>query len=139
MQFNVLLVAEKYDELNRLRRIEHLDALDVVFASFEYELDEVGNRAAVTEYDGRRVEYEYDELYRLTRETVTGAGDEDFTTAYRYDLATGEIADPETVVDTAALDLRVLVITDSEAHVDRADVAAVVLHPDLPLPHRLAG
>ena len=64
----------EYDELNRLLSVEHRDALDAVFASFDYDLDATRNRTAVTEHDGRRVEYEYDELYRLTGEDIFDPG-----------------------------------------------------------------
>ncbi len=74
--------------MNRLQSIEHRDALDAVFASFVYELDPVGNRTAVTEHDGRRVEYDYDELYRLTGEDIfsPGAVLASRTFDYEYDL-----------------------------------------------------
>lgn len=77
-----------YDEVNRLLSLEHRDPLDAVFSSFDYELDAVGNRTAVTEQDGRRVEYDYDELYRLIAEDIFDPGETTPTRAfdYEYDL-----------------------------------------------------
>ncbi len=77
----------EYDALNRLLSVEHRDAIDAVFASFDYELDAAGNRTAVTEHDGRRVEYAYDEIYRLIGEDIfdPGAAQPRRTLDYTYD------------------------------------------------------
>ncbi|NEP58533.1 MAG: RHS repeat-associated core domain-containing protein, partial [Symploca sp. SIO2G7] len=76
----------EYDELNRLVYLENSGA-DGVINSFRYTLDETGNRTAVEEHDGRRVEYSYDELYRLTQEAIfaPGATEATRTTQYAYD------------------------------------------------------
>jgi RHS repeat-associated protein len=63
----------EYDELNRLVYIE-TSGPEGVIASFRYTLDDTGNRTAVEEHDGRRVDYEYDDLYRLTAEIITDPG-----------------------------------------------------------------
>lgn len=39
-------------------------------ASYTYTLGAAGNRTAVTELSGRTVNYTYDDLYRLTSETI---------------------------------------------------------------------
>ena len=39
--------------------------------TYTYTLDQVGNRKSVEEYGGRKVEYTYDELHRLTKEVIT--------------------------------------------------------------------
>ncbi|PPT09008.1 hypothetical protein CKA32_005878 [Geitlerinema sp. FC II] len=51
-----------------------------VVASYDYELDDAGNRVSVTEVDSRTVEYEYDDLGRLTEERFDGR-----TVSYEYD------------------------------------------------------
>lgn len=56
---NGVVESRVYDELNRLEYLENKSG-DAVVSSYDYELDEVGNRVAVTEHDGRRVEYDYD-------------------------------------------------------------------------------
>jgi RHS repeat-associated protein len=77
---NGVVESRSYDELNRLEFLENKSG-DAVVSSYDYELDDVGNRVAVTEHDGRRVEYVYDSLYRLVSEEVVGEG----TTGYVYD------------------------------------------------------
>lgn len=100
-----------YDAVNRLRSIQHLDPLDEVFAGFDYDLDAVGNRTAVTEHDGRRVEYDYDELYRLLREDIydPGALTPSRSFDYEYDLVgnrlrRGDTQDGETTYNYDAND-----------------------------------
>jgi len=57
-------------------------------ASFAYTLDAVGHRLSATELSGRTVAYGYDNIYRLTSETVAGAaGGLNGTAAYSYDPA----------------------------------------------------
>jgi YD repeat-containing protein len=43
-------------------------------ASYAYTLDAAGHRTAVTELSGRTVNYAYDNLYRLTSETIACGG-----------------------------------------------------------------
>lgn len=63
----------EYDDLNRLVYIE-TSGPEGVIASFRYILDDTGNRTALEEHDGRRVNYEYDDLYRLTAEIIYDPG-----------------------------------------------------------------
>ena len=81
-----IVESRKYDRLNRLTEIEQKDGESVV-GGYTYELNAVGNRTAVTEADGRRVEYGYDDLDRLTTESITDPGDanDGRTYAYTYD------------------------------------------------------
>ena len=66
----------QYDSLNRLTLVESRnEATDEVLTSFAYELDEVGNRTAVDEHDGRRVEYDYDELVSPDRRDIFDPGE----------------------------------------------------------------
>ncbi|WP_182865476.1 putative Ig domain-containing protein [Rhodopirellula sp. JC639] len=79
----------EYDSLNRLTLIESRhEVTDEVLTSFAYELDEIGNRIAVDEHDGRRVEYDYDELDRLINETIYDPGEAtpSRTFDYIYDI-----------------------------------------------------
>ncbi|MEP1075191.1 putative Ig domain-containing protein [Leptolyngbya sp. PL-A3] len=75
-----------YDNLNRLVYIETSGPQDVI-VSFRYTLDATGNRTSVIEHNGRRVDYSYDSLYRLTRETIynPGATAPSRTIEYVYD------------------------------------------------------
>ena len=69
-----------YDDLNRLTFLKNVTldpdtgAESSVISSYDYTLDKVGNRLAVTEDDGRTVNYAYDNLYRLTQEEITDDG-----------------------------------------------------------------
>jgi len=73
-----------YDDLNRLVLLENR-GLSGVISSHLYTLSPTGRRDSVVEQDGRRVDYTYDALDRLTREAITDSvfGDQSF--AYTYD------------------------------------------------------
>jgi RHS repeat-associated protein len=71
-----------YNALNRLTGLVVADQTSSTLASYNYALGLAGNRTSVTEFGGRRVDYSYDNLYRLTMETITGAVG---GTTYAYD------------------------------------------------------
>jgi len=81
-----IVESRKYDRLNRLTEIEQMDG-EAVVGGYAYELDAVGNRMAVTEADDRRVVYGYDDLDRLTMESISDPGDanDGRTFSYTYD------------------------------------------------------
>jgi RHS repeat-associated protein len=54
-----------YDDLNRVT------ALNAGKATYNYVLDQTGNRKQVTESSGRVVNWSYDGIYRLTNETIS--------------------------------------------------------------------
>ena len=72
---------------DRLTELRHETNADQVFASFQYTYDASGNRTSVTEHDGRRVEYAYDELDRLIEERTFQTGGDAATrnVEYAYD------------------------------------------------------
>lgn len=83
-----------YDGLNRLTRMTVSCGTAVPgcgptaasnSASYTYTLGVSGNRLSVQEISGRTVQYGYDDLYRLTSETISGAAVQNGTIAYRYD------------------------------------------------------
>src|SRR5262249_10580093 len=53
-------------------------------SSYRYTLNSTGQRTAVQEDTGRRVDYTYDGLDRLTREAITDAAAGNRTIAYTY-------------------------------------------------------
>ena len=69
-----------YDLLNRLIRQETVDNNGETVVKYVYTLGSAGERKSVTELD-RTVEYTYDNLYRLTSETITEG---EKTTVYTY-------------------------------------------------------
>ncbi len=69
---NGVNTAVQYDSLNRLTNMVS-GTVSAPLASYAYVLGPAGHRLNVSELGGRRVDYAYDPLYRLTGETVTGA------------------------------------------------------------------
>jgi RHS repeat-associated protein len=54
-------------------------------SNYSYTLGAAGNRLSVSELSGRTVNYSYDDLYRLTSETISGASSQNGTISYQYD------------------------------------------------------
>ena len=81
-----------YDTLNRLTQMQSscstgtpACAPGTVISSYAYTLGPAGNRQSVAELSGRTVQYGYDDLYRLTSETIAGAPAQNGTVSYSYD------------------------------------------------------
>ncbi|MHB0954937.1 MAG: putative Ig domain-containing protein [Pirellulaceae bacterium] len=83
---NGLLETRQYDERSRLTFLEQ-SASTGVLASYRYTLTATGRRSAVEEQGGRRVDYTYDPVGRLTREAITDAVLGDLAIDYLYDAA----------------------------------------------------
>lgn len=90
----------RYDTLNRLVYLENQAADGDLISSYTYTLDKVGNRMSVMENDGRKVNYTYDELYRLTQEKVLDAVNGNRTSGYVYDNVGNRLTKTETVNGT---------------------------------------
>ena len=59
---------------------------NTAIASYAYTLDAAGHRTSVTELSGRKATYGYDNLYRLTSETIASdPGGQNGTISYVYD------------------------------------------------------
>lgn len=82
---NTTAETREYDSLNRLTFLENRGPSGVI-NSFRYTLDDSGNRTAVEEADGRRVDYVYDDHHRLTSEQITDAANGNRQSDYEYDL-----------------------------------------------------
>ncbi len=94
---NHVVERREYDEQGRLTFLEQAGPSGVL-ASYRYTLAPTGRRAAVEEQDGRRVEFTYDSVGRLTREAIVDAVIGDRSVAYTYDavgnrLTRGDSAD----------------------------------------------
>ncbi|WP_342596900.1 RHS repeat-associated core domain-containing protein [Cyanobacterium aponinum UTEX 3222] len=83
---NSNIEVREYDDLDRLLLIETSNSTGVI-AGYRYTLDEVGNRVAVEEKTGRKVEYTYDDVYRIISEDIFAidAIDPTRTIDYSYD------------------------------------------------------
>ena len=56
-----------------------------VLASYDYKVDDAGNPQEVVDHNGRKVEYKYDELNRLTTEKIINPNGEEQIITYVYD------------------------------------------------------
>lgn len=66
---NGVTTTYNYNSLNRLASMNSAMGVSTL-SSYAYTLGAAGNRTAVTELSGRTVNYTYDDLYRLTNETI---------------------------------------------------------------------
>ena len=85
---NGLTNISTFDSLNRVTAITTLDADDNVITRYAYTLDATGRRASLTEHSGRVSTFTYDDVYRLTNESITDPVNGDNVSTYTYD-ATG--------------------------------------------------
>jgi RHS repeat-associated protein len=74
----------QYDALNRLAFLDN-EGPSGTISSYRYALDPTGNRTAVVEDTGRRVDYTYDALFRLTDEKITDSVNGNRDISYVYD------------------------------------------------------
>ncbi|HYI07797.1 MAG TPA: discoidin domain-containing protein [Thermoanaerobaculia bacterium] len=91
-----------YDDLNRLKNLTATAAAPV--ASYAYELAPTGHRRSVTELNGRKTTYGYDELLRLVGQTVANdpAGING-SVSYTYDLVGNRRAQSSTLPGVPSL------------------------------------
>ncbi|MDK3155098.1 hypothetical protein QPK87_00655 [Kamptonema cortianum] len=93
---NGVVETRSYDELNRLKLLQYQKD-SATLQSFDYSLDPVGHRRVITEHNGRKVEYEYDDLYRLTKEIITDSVHGDRTISYSYDAVGNRLTKTDSV------------------------------------------
>jgi large repetitive protein len=84
----------EYNLLNRLLYLQNTNSSGVI-SSFRYTLDKIGNRLAVVEQDGRKVDYEYDALYRLLKEAIVDGTSK--TIGYTYDSVSNRLTRNDSV------------------------------------------
>ncbi|NCR25365.1 MAG: tandem-95 repeat protein [Microcystis aeruginosa LE13-04] len=85
---NGTIETRDYDLLNRLLYLQNSNSTSII-NSFRYTLDKVGNRLTVVEQDGRKSNYEYDDLYRLLEEEVIDGTTR--TISYTYDAVSNRL------------------------------------------------
>jgi RHS repeat-associated protein len=78
---NGVVETREYDDLNRLTALENKLG-NTVISGYSYELNASGHRVSVTEANGRKVGYTYDNLYHLTGENINSGAR---TISYTYD------------------------------------------------------
>ena len=79
-------VSYGYDVNNSLTQLTHRNSIGQVMASYAYTLGPIGNRTRIDESDGIVRQYEYDKLYRLTKEQVTDpANVQTYQDTFSYD------------------------------------------------------
>jgi RHS repeat-associated protein len=82
---NGVTTTYNYNSLNRLASLNSATGVSTL-SSYTYTLGAAGNRTAVTELGGRTVNYTYDDLYRLTNETIANDSHGiNGTVSYGYD------------------------------------------------------
>ena len=76
-----------YNTVNRLTNLRISNTVgDVMLKSFTYTLGPAGNRTKVVEDSGRTVDWTYDDLYRLTSETVSASTTSpNYSASYSFD------------------------------------------------------
>jgi RHS repeat-associated protein len=91
---NGTIETRDYDLLNRLLYLQNSNSTSII-NSFRYTLDKVGNRLTVVEQDGRKSNYEYDDLYRLLEEEVIDGTTR--TISYTYDAVSNRLTRNDSV------------------------------------------
>ncbi len=91
----------RYNERNQLTELRHTDALDNLVERYSYSLDSTGRRIRLTEDSGRVTDYVYDDLYRLTGETITDLVNGNYSASYQYDAVGNRIYEIVNGVHTA--------------------------------------
>ena len=82
-----------YNGLDRIVSITNIEtATGDEISGIQYEHDAAGNVIEMIESDGRQVEYEYDVLNRLVRETITDAVNGNRETTFAYDAIGNRLA-----------------------------------------------
>jgi RHS repeat-associated protein len=90
---NGVTTSYSYNALNRLTQMQSICATGTgcgtpgtATSSYTYTLSATGNRLQVVELGGRKTQYAYDTLYRLTSETISGAAAQNGALNYVYDV-----------------------------------------------------
>ena len=99
---NGVETAYTYNALNRLAEMQ-VKKGTTDLARYSYTLGPTGNRTQVQELGGRTVQYAYDDLYRLVKETISGAvqPNQNGEIGYGYDLVGNRLQRTSTVAGIA--------------------------------------
>ncbi|WP_228052109.1 RHS repeat-associated core domain-containing protein [Tychonema sp. LEGE 07199] len=101
---NNLVETRIYDSLGRLDLVKTVKVDPVtkvelqVVSSYDYAVDNVGNRKEVVENSGRKVEYKYDDLNRLLEEKITNdPSGKNRVVGYTYDAVGNRLSKTDSV------------------------------------------
>jgi RHS repeat-associated protein len=99
---NGIVEIREYDVLNRLDFLKNVRQNEItgqktIITSYDYVLDKAGQRKSMIDQNGRKVEYVYDDLYRLTQEKVSENGNLKNVTDYTFDKVGNRLSKLETV------------------------------------------
>ena len=94
---NGVQAVNSYDQVNRLTNLSVSKAQ--VLASYAYTLDPTGRRLSVAENGGRSASFGYDDVYRLTGETIGGdpVASNNGSVAYSYDAVGNRLVQTSTL------------------------------------------
>lgn len=82
---NGVVTTYTYNVVNQLETVTTRDGSGNVISGYTYGLDNTGRRDTITEANGRFTDNDYDDLYRLTGETITDSNNGNYSATYRYD------------------------------------------------------
>ena len=113
---NVMTTEYAYNEANQLTDVVHKTPLGEVIKSYHYTLGPTGLRTQVLEDTGRKVDYTYDDYYRLTCEKISDPASGIKTIAYTYDNVGNRLSKTADGVTTAcSYDANDRLISDGES------------------------
>jgi RHS repeat-associated protein len=102
---STVTTALTYDTVNRVQSLKIGSGLGTanenIFASYSYSFYATGNRHTVTELSGRNVNWTYDNLWRLTNETIGGTPGTNGSLGYNYDNAGNRLSRSSSVTGIA--------------------------------------
>jgi RHS repeat-associated protein len=119
----------EYDSLNRLVRLTHRDACNVILARYDYTHYADGQLESATEYDGTKIQWQYDNLNRLIKEDCNAPGtNNDYIHSYIYDLVGNrlELRKPEDANVSYFYDIK----TDRLTQLTAGDVSKFYYYDD---------
>ena len=85
------------DDLNRSVYQENTDGIGNVLSSYRYTYDDVGNKISVEEHTGLRVEYQYDDINRLTQEIINDPEQDARTITYTFDAVGNRLTKDDSI------------------------------------------
>jgi len=83
----------RYDNVNRLTKLETYGANGALVEQYDYLLNAIGRRTQIKELNGRTSDYTYNVLNRLTQEAITDTANGNYITDYVYDKVGNRVSE----------------------------------------------